>query len=226
MSSNENDTKFPTNKEIIEDLTKDLENQCITSEPESVDPTGSNKSDNEAEEEKTSRELEDDYVDEELLKKEEANLSEEEKFKRKGEANELKTKGNEAFKSGNHIESLNFYTEALKLCPLLFESERAVFYSNRAASKAKLNRKPSAIDDCTKAIELNPNYVRAYLRRANLYEETEKLNESLEDFKKVLEMDPGVPEARTAIVRLPPLIEEQNEKMKTEMFGKNYYYFK
>ena len=32
-----------------------------------------------------------------------------------------------------------------------------------------------AIKNCTKAIELNPNYLKALLRRAEIYEETEKL---------------------------------------------------
>lgn len=57
-------------------------------------------------------------------------------------------------------------------------------------------------------------------RRAALYEETDKLDESFEDFKKVLEIDPGNHEARVAHVRLPPLINERNEKMKTEMMDK------
>lgn len=48
------------------------------------------------------------------------------------------------------------------------------------------------------AIELNPNYVRAILRRAELYEKTEKLDEALEDYKTVLEKDPGIPAAREA----------------------------
>lgn len=48
------------------------------------------------------------------------------------------------------------------------------------------------------AIELNPDYVRAILRRAELYEQTEKLDEALADYKTVLEKDPGIPAAREA----------------------------
>ncbi|CAH1999935.1 unnamed protein product [Acanthoscelides obtectus] len=83
-----------------------------------------------------------------------------------------------------------------------------------------INRKKSAIDDCSKAIELNKLYVKVYLRRAKLYEDTEKLDESLEDYKKILEMDPANKEAREAQIRLPPKIAERNEKMKNEMLGK------
>lgn len=48
------------------------------------------------------------------------------------------------------------------------------------------------------AIELNPDYVRALLRRAELYEQTDKLDEALEDYKKVLELDPNLTSARQA----------------------------
>lgn len=57
-------------------------------------------------------------------------------------------------------------------------------------------------------------------RRAQSYEHTEKLDESLADYKKILELDPSHAEARKATIRLPPLIEEKNEKLKTEMLGK------
>lgn len=56
----------------------------------------------------------------------------------------------------------------------------------------------SAISDCTKAIELNPDYVKVYVRRARLYEETDKLDEALEDYKKILTFDPGHIEANHA----------------------------
>lgn len=63
-------------------------------------------------------------------------------------------------------------------------------------------------------------YFRFLFRRAKLYEETDKLDESLEDYKKILEMDPGNVEAKHASLRLPPRIQERNEKMKEEMMGK------
>ncbi|GCB84436.1 hypothetical protein scyTo_0025179, partial [Scyliorhinus torazame] len=60
------------------------------------------------------------------------------------------------------------------------------------------DNKEEAISDCTKAIELNPNYIRAILRRAELYEKSEKLDEALQDYKTILEKDPSVGQARDA----------------------------
>ncbi|KFP54017.1 Tetratricopeptide repeat protein 1, partial [Cathartes aura] len=51
---------------------------------------------------------------------------------------------------------------------------------------------------CFLAVELDPNYIRALLRRAELYEKAEKLDEALEDYKAVLEKDPSVHQAREA----------------------------
>ncbi|MEQ2186844.1 cytochrome c oxidase subunit 1, partial [Goodea atripinnis] len=68
-------------------------------------------------------------------------------------------------------------------------------------------------------IDLDPEYLRALLRRAELYEKTEKLDEALEDYKQVLERDPNNSGARRACMRLPQQIQERNEKLKEEMIG-------
>lgn len=57
-------------------------------------------------------------------------------------------------------------------------------------------------------------------RRAKLYEDTEKLDESLEDYKKIQKLDPSNQEAGQALIRLSEAINERNEKLKTEMLGK------
>ncbi|XP_073680871.1 tetratricopeptide repeat protein 1 [Garra rufa] len=158
--------------------------------------------------------------DEEYLRELEKDLTEEEKESRRKESLELKEKGNTQFKSGEHVEAEESYTAALGVCPVCYSKERSILFSNRAAARLHQDKKDSAISDCSKAIELNPNYVRAILRRAELYEKTDKLDEALEDYKTVLEKDPGIPAAREACMRLPRQIEERNEKLKEEMMSK------
>ncbi|SPP84539.1 tetratricopeptide repeat protein 1 [Drosophila guanche] len=137
----------------------------------------------------------------------------------KEKADKLKLEGNELFKNDNAQRAIEIYTEGLNVCPSDSSKERAVLYGNRAAAKIKLEANKSAIDDCTKAIELWPEYVRVLLRRAKLYEQDDRPDEALEDYKKVCELDPGQPEAREAQIRLPPIINERNEKLKTEMMA-------
>lgn len=225
-----------SNEELLHELTKDLaehvnidsstsNNEEGTSKVNTNDSQNTNNTEipedfEESDAEDQKNLIPDDYVDEEKLKDLELTLSEEEKIVQHKMALDSKNKGNEEFKKENYLESIILYTEGLRICPLKYESDRAVLYANRAASKAKLDRKKDALDDCTKAIELNDKYVKAYLRRSKLYEETEKLDESLADYKKILELDPGNKDAVAAQVRLPPMIEERNEKLKGEMLGK------
>ncbi|XP_042303306.1 tetratricopeptide repeat protein 1 [Sceloporus undulatus] len=150
----------------------------------------------------------------------EKNMSEEEKEKRRNESMKLKEEGNEQFKKGDYKEAEDSYARALQVCPAYCNTDRSILYSNRAAARMKQDKKETAISDCSKALELNPNYIKALLRRAELYEKTEKLDEALEDYKNLLEKDPSIHQAREACVRLPRQIEERNEKLKEEMLGK------
>lgn len=158
--------------------------------------------------------------EEETLFDLEKELSHEERERRKEESGRFKDQGNTEFKKGEYIEAEDSYTRGLQICPACYQKERAILFSNRAAARMKQDKKDSAISDCSKAIKLDPDYIRALLRRAELYEKTDKLDEALEDYKRVLERDPSVHPAREACMRLPKQIEERNEKMKEEMISK------
>ncbi|XP_012316482.2 tetratricopeptide repeat protein 1 [Aotus nancymaae] len=176
---------------------------------------GADKVENKSNEDVNSCEL-----DEEYLIELEKNMSDEEKQKRREESTRLKEEGNEQFKKGDYVEAESSYSRALEICPSCFQKDRSILFSNRAAARMKQDKKEMAINDCSKAIRLNPSYIRAILRRAELYEKTDKLDEALEDYKSVLEKDPSIHQAREACMRLPKQIEERNERLKEEMLGK------
>lgn len=180
----------------------ELRNEDVTQNDGAQDDGLQEDSDSDLKEDKgPGLEFDDDY-----LREMEKELTDTEKESRRQQSLALKEKGNSLFKAGDWVEAQRSYTEALVLCPLAFSQERAVLFSNRAAARLHLDMKDQAISDCTRAIDLNPDYVRALLRRAELYEQTEKLDEALEDYKKVLERDPNHTAARQAcMVRpLPP----------------------
>ncbi len=56
-----------------------------------------------------------------------------------------------------------------------YEQDRAVLHANRGQMKRVLGLQDHAIKDCTRAVQLNPEYLKAILRRAEIYEETDKL---------------------------------------------------
>ncbi|GIY83832.1 tetratricopeptide repeat protein 1 [Caerostris darwini] len=158
--------------------------------------------------------------DEESIANSHKDLSEDELKRLRQDSLNLKSMGNDCFKKAEYKESANLYTQALNTCPLKFQNDRSILYANRAAARIVLEKKEEAVLDCNKAIELNPNYVKALLRRAQLHKKMENLEKALEDYQKILELDRSNAEARQECTTLPAEIKEKNEKMKEEMFGK------
>jgi tetratricopeptide (TPR) repeat protein len=150
------------NEKIVNEL---IENAGINLEEKlKIDESDSEKHEQEKEIFEDCQGTADDLIDDESQRDFEKDLTEEEKLENKNKAEELKKVGNEHFKNSEFEKSVEIYTSALKLCPVDCSVERAVLYANRAAAKAKLDLKPTAIDDCSKALEFNPKYVKALLR--------------------------------------------------------------
>jgi len=163
------------------------------------------------------------YIDEESLAEVEKDMTVEDKEANRQLAKQYKAKGNEAFKQGEWQSALDSYNQGLNTCPLMYEDDRSVLYANRAAVWLKRDSekdKDRVVNDCAKALELNPKYLKARLRKAAVLEKMEKLEDALEDYKLVLEQDPRNREALEACRRLPGEINEKNEKLKAEMMSK------
>ena len=150
-------------------------------------------------------------------------MTEDEKSDRKSQAQELKKKGNQFYLAGENEDAINQYNQGLEICPLCFSEDRSILMANKAAAMIKMDQKVQAIEQCSEAIQLNPKYVKALLRRGQTYEETDKPHEAMKDFQQVLEIDPAHKEARMAVIRLPEKIKEKDEKLKEEMMSKWYY---
>ncbi|KAL4231322.1 cytochrome c oxidase subunit 1 [Mactra antiquata] len=159
-------------------------------------------------------------TDQQNLQNLEDQLTDEQKEEKRKEAQTLKEEGNDLFRGGSYKSAIRTYSRALRTCPLKFPKDRSIMYSNRAACKMHLEDFESSIQDCSKALDLHPQYMKALMRRAELYEKTDKLDEALNDYQKIVELDPSQHSARAACMRLPDVIKERNEKLKEEMMGK------
>jgi len=76
------------------------------------------------------------------------------------------------------------YSEAAEAAPP-GAKEVAVYFANRAACQLKLRQWGPAASDCTRALEVDPAYLKALLRRCTANEELDDLEKALTDAKKV-----------------------------------------
>ena len=104
----------------------------------------------------------------------------------KSQAEILKLDGNEAFKKGKMDDAIKLFTSAINVADTSTDEGKLIaanIYANRAAVNRQLYLSDKVVEDCTKAIELVPTHVKAYIRRGQAYESLEKYEKALEDFQ-------------------------------------------
>jgi stress-induced-phosphoprotein 1 len=105
-------------------------------------------------------------------------------------AEEEKQKGNELFKNGDFSGAVKRYSDAIRRNP-----NDAKLYSNRAACFTKLLSFDLALADCGKCIEMEPTFVKAYLRKAKVHFAMGQSPKAMATYEKALEIDPNCSEA-------------------------------
>ncbi|KAL9662117.1 hypothetical protein QQ045_026945 [Rhodiola kirilowii] len=98
------------------------------------------------------------------------------------QANEAKVGGNMLFVEGQYEEALLQYELALQFAPDIASSVElcSICHSNRGTCFLKLVCcYEDTIKECKKALELNPNYMKALIRRVGAYEKLEHFEEAI-----------------------------------------------
>lgn len=101
------------------------------------------------------------------------------------QANQEKDKGNECFKIGEYDDALKHYTNSINCQPILGS------YTNRALVNIKLKKYEDAIDDCNRALKIEPYNIRALLRKAQALELLKKFAEVLHIAEYIITIDPN-----------------------------------
>ena len=65
-----------------------------------------------------------------------------------------------------------------------------MYYCNRAAAHSKLNNHYAAIEDCKRAIDMDPKYGKAYGRMGLAYSSVDRHKEAVECFEEALKLEP------------------------------------
>ncbi|XP_018334472.1 stress-induced-phosphoprotein 1 [Agrilus planipennis] len=105
-------------------------------------------------------------------------------------AEEEKEKGNELFKKGDYATAVKHYTEAIKRNP-----DDAKLYSNRAACYTKLAAFDLGLKDCEKCTELDPKFIKGWIRKGTILHGMHQSSKAISAFQKALELDPNNAEA-------------------------------
>jgi len=92
------------------------------------------------------------------------------------------------------------------MCPVEDAEATATLLTNRAESHRQMSQDHLTIQDCTAALKLAPDNVKALLRRGLAYERSEKLQAGLEDLRKALALNPGTQMASQGVLRITKLL--------------------
>lgn len=92
-------------------------------------------------------------------------------------------------KANRYSEAETKYTAALELDPFN-KKLNSVIYSNRALTFMKRKENLKALDDLNKSLELNPNYTKSLMRRAEVNMLREDYTNAIHDYAKIEQLDP------------------------------------
>ncbi|XP_072186006.1 sperm-associated antigen 1 isoform X2 [Excalfactoria chinensis] len=128
-------------------------------------------------------------------------------------AAKLKSEGNELFKSGQFGEAVPKYSEAIEYVISVGEQspdDLSILYSNRAACYLKEGNCSDCIQDCNRALELQPFSLKPLLRRAMAYESMERYRQAYVDYKTVLQIDSSIQAANDSVNRITKTLIDQD----------------
>lgn len=127
-----------------------------------------------------------------LLSDIEQKIKEEEKkaYIDPAKAEEEKELGNQKFKDGDYASAVKHYSEAIARNP-----DDAKYYSNRAACYTKLGAFDLGLKDCEKCVELDPKFVKGWVRKGKILQGMQQHTKALKAYQTAVGLDPNNAEA-------------------------------
>lgn len=104
---------------------------------------------------------------------------------------QLKEKGDDSYKNADFEGAITKYTECLTALEKSGENKSELAlkaYANRAACYKQISNFDGVISDCTAVLEVEPQNIKALIRRAQAFEGVERYRFALQDVKTVLQM--------------------------------------
>ncbi|KAK6287171.1 hypothetical protein POUND7_013350 [Theobroma cacao] len=97
-----------------------------------------------------------------------------------------RTRGNDFFNAGRFAEACLAYGEGLS-----YDSSNSILYCNRAVCWSKLGLWEKSVEDCNQALKIQPNYIKALLRRAASNGKLGRWADAVRDYELLRKELPG-----------------------------------
>lgn len=94
----------------------------------------------------------------------------------------------------------------------------AKLYYNRALVRSKIGKSQDAISDCTSALEIDSNYMKALLLRARCHKDIENFEDCVKDYETALKQE-KTPEIRNALREAKLLLKKSKRKDYYKILG-------
>jgi tetratricopeptide (TPR) repeat protein len=131
------------------------------------------------------------------------------------QAEEMKAKGNDEFKKGNHAKAIEYYTYATELDP-----NNSLMYTNRSNAYYQMKNWEKSARDARKAIEKDSKNVKGYYRLGMALMEMNQLKEAKDAFQQAVTLDNAKTESfSTALAKCKAMMMKDMsdaDRLKTE----------
>jgi DnaJ homolog subfamily C member 7 len=101
----------------------------------------------------------------------------------------MKADGNAEYKAGHWAAAVEKYTETLEVDPLN-KGTNSKLLQNRALCRIQLKDYKGAIEDCDRALSLDPTYTKAKKTRASALGQSGQWEDAVRELKEIQEQDP------------------------------------
>ncbi|CAF0741216.1 unnamed protein product [Adineta steineri] len=115
----------------------------------------------------------------------------------KKKAEHYKDWGNHYFKQKSYAQAIENYTKAIECNPTSH-----IYFANRAQCQLFEERYGACEADCTLAIQLDKNYIKAYYRRALARIGLGKIDQAREDLEYVISREPSNTDAKNKLAEV------------------------
>ena len=114
----------------------------------------------------------------------------------KNNPDSLKEAGNKAFMNKNYEEAVKQYTMAIEIT---LDKPNHIYFANRANAELELMMFEECIADCNQAIQIEPTFIKSYIRKAKALINQQKLEQAMETLKQGHQVDPNSPDLNELI---------------------------